>query len=278
VLRLSRDRLLVALAPAAVSWVRVSGRYRPRVVAKRAVPVASQDSREPWDGAIAALREEAQQLRRERLAVTVVLSNHFVRYTVVPPVDSGASRDDALALARFHFSKIHGERAAAWDVRLASPPSGRQTLASAVDSALLDALKTCFPREGAPRLVSVQPYTMCAFNFWRHRIGKQGAWLLLVEPGTACLAMLAGKDWATIQTVRSGHTSADNWPALLDREKHRIATRGGMPKTVLTRSALPASSALSARQDWHFMMLEPPALPGLAEGEREPYAMALHAA
>ena len=277
-LRLSRDRLLLALAPTAVSWVRVSGRYRPRVVAKRTVPVAPQESREPWDGAVAVLREEALQLRRERLAVTVVLSNHFVRYTVVPPTDTGASREDALALARFHFSKIHGERAAAWDVRLAPSASGRSTLASAIDSALLDALKTCFPPEGAPRLVSAQPYMMCAFNFWRHKIGKQGAWLLLVEPGTACLAMLAGKDWATIQTVRSGHTTSDNWPALLDREKHRVVSRGGVPKIVLTRSAMPSSSALSARKDWHFITLEAPALPGIAAGEREPYAMALHAA
>jgi hypothetical protein len=275
---LSRDRLLVALAPAAVSWVRVSGGFRPRVVGKRALPVASEESREPWEGTVAVLREEAQQLRRERLAVTVVLSNHFVRYTVVPPTDAGARRDEALALARFHFSKIHGERAAAWDVRLAAPPSGRPTLASAVDSALLDALKACFPSEGAARLVSVQPYMMCAFNFWRHKIGKQGAWLLLVEPGTACLAMLAGKEWATIQTVRSGHASSDSWPALLDREKHRVVSRGGVPKTVLTRSAMPSSSALWARKDWHFIALDAPALPGIAAGEREPYAMALLAA
>jgi hypothetical protein len=276
VLRLSRDRLLVALAPTAVSWVRLSGGFRPRVISKRALPVAAEDAHEPWEGAVAVLREEAQQLRSERLAVTVVLSNHFVRYTVVPSIDSGGSREDALALARFQFSKIHGERASGWDVRLASPPSGRPTLASAVDSALLDALKACFPPKGAPRLVSVQPYMMSAFNHWRHKIGKEGAWLLLVEPGTACLAMLAGKNWATIQIVKSGYAS-DNWPALLDREKHRVVSRT-VPKTVLTRSAVPASSALAARKDWQFVTLEAPTLPGLTDREREAYAMALHAA
>jgi hypothetical protein len=275
VLRSWRDRLLVSLAPATVSWVRVSGGFRPRVLAKRSLNVAAQDAREPWEGAVAVLREEAQQLRTQRLAVTIVLSNHFVRYTVIPPMDSASSRDEALALARFHFSKIHGERAAGWDVRLASA-SGRASVASAVDSALLDALKACFPGNAAARLVSIQPYTMAAFNFWRHKIDNEGAWLLLVEPGTACLAMLAGKHWATIQNVKSG-SSADNWPALLDREKHRVTNRG-VPKLVLTRSTLPPPSALAARKDWHFVTLEPPALPGLAENEREPYAMALHAA
>jgi hypothetical protein len=270
-----RDRLLVSLAPATVSWLRLSGGPRPRVLAKRALNVASEETREPWDGAVAVLREQAQELRAQRLAVTIVLSNHFVRYAVVPPVDGASSRDEARALARFHFSKIHGDRAATWDVRLASA-SGRATLASAVDSALLDALKACFPAKGAARLASVQPYTMAAFNFWRHKIGNDGAWLLLVEPGTACLAMLAGKDWSTVQNVKSG-SSAENWPALLDREKHRVAS-GSIPKTVLTRSSLPAPSALTARKDWHFVTLEPPSLPGLAENEREPYGMALHAA
>jgi hypothetical protein len=277
VLRLWRDRLLVALAPTAVSWVRVSGGFRPRVVAKRSLEVATERGGEPWGDAVAVLQQEAEQLRRERLAVTVVLSNHFVRYTVVPPLGHTGGRDEALAVARFHFSKIHGDRAATWDVRLAAPASNRPTLASAIDSALLDALKACFPREGAARLVSVQPYTMSAFNFWRHKIGKDGAWLLLVEPGTACLAMLAGNEWATIQTVRSGYAGSDSWPALLEREKHRVGSRS-IPRTVLTRSNVPASSALGARKDWHFIALDPPAVPGLAQNELEPYAMALHAA
>jgi hypothetical protein len=277
VLRLWRDRLLVALAPTSVSWVRVSGAFRPRAVAKRSLEVTTERGGEPWGDAVAVLQQEAEQFRRERLAVTVVLSNHFVRYTVVPPLGNTGSRNEALALARFHFSKIHGDRAAGWDVRLAAPASNRPTLASAVDSALVDALKACFPREGAARLVSVQPYTMSAFNFWRHKIGKDGAWLLLAEPGTACLAMLAGSEWTTIQTVRSGYTTSDSWPALLEREKHRVASRN-IPTTVLTRSSVPASSALGARKDWHFVALEPPALPGLAANELEPYAMALHAA
>ena len=276
-LRLSRDRLLVALAPTAVSWVRLSGGFRPRAIAKRWVEVAAERGGEPWGDAVAVLRQEAEQFRSERVAVTVVLSNHFVRYTVVPPLGNTGSRDEALALARFHFSKIHGDRAATWDVRLAAPASSHPTLASAIDSALLDSLKASFPREGAARLVSVQPYTMAAFNFWRHRIGKDGAWLLLVEPDTACVAMLAGNEWATIQSVKSGYASSDSWPALLEREKHRVNSPS-IPKTVLTRSMVAASSALGARRDWHFIELDPPAVPGLAENELEPYAMALHAA
>jgi hypothetical protein len=277
VLRSSRDRLLIALAPTTVSWVRLSGIYRPRVVAKSVHEVVAEAGGEPWDDAVALLREEARTVSRERVGVTIVLSNHFVRYTILPPLDHAGSREEAVALARFHFSRIHGDRASSWDVRLASPHSGKPTLASAIDSALLDALKACFPGDGAARLRSVQPYTMSAFNHWRHKVGRDGAWFLLVEPGTACLAMLSGREWATIQTVKSGYANAENWPALLDREKHRVTSRN-IPRTVFTRSAVPTSSALAARKDWHFVALQPPSLPGLQPSELEPYSMALHAA
>ncbi|HEV7801958.1 MAG TPA: hypothetical protein VGP15_12850 [Burkholderiales bacterium] len=275
-LRLSRDRLLVSLAPTTMSWARLTGGFRPRVIAKRSMPATLEAGEAPWEGALAVLQEEAEHWRRDRLAVTVVLSNHFVRYIVVPPLDRGSSRDEALALARFHFARIHGERAAAWHVRLASPMSGRTALASAIDAALLEALKSCFPPHGKPRLTSVQPYTMSAFNFWRHKIGQEGAWLLLVEPDTVCLALLAGKQWATIHSMKSGH-AAGNWPALLDREKHRANVQN-IPRTVYTRAAVPPSSALGVGKDWHFVMLDAPALPGLTQNELEPYAMALQAA
>jgi hypothetical protein len=277
VLRSWRDRLLISLAPDAVSWLRVTGVFKPRVIARNSVPTVREAGQESWAGAVEVLKQEAEQWRRERLAASIVLSNQFVRYIVIPPIGKTGSRDEALALARFHFSKIHGERAAAWHVRLATPLPGFATPASAIDAALLEALKACFPREGKARLASVQPYTMAVFNFWRDRIEKDGAWLLLVEVGTACLALLAGREWVSIQNIRSGYASPDSWPALLEREKHRAATQQ-VPKTVLTRSAVPSSSALIARRDWQFVMLDPPALPGLAADEAEPYAMALHAA
>ena len=45
----------------------------------------------------------------EKLDLTVVLSNHFARYTIVQPQED-ATAEEELALARFHFARIHGER------------------------------------------------------------------------------------------------------------------------------------------------------------------------
>ncbi|MGH8689651.1 MAG: hypothetical protein ACREUS_01345 [Burkholderiales bacterium] len=180
---------------------------------------------QPWQGALDDFKHRMAALRG-RVDVTVVLSNHFVRYALVPPQDDAATGEEELALARFQFARIHGERAKAWEVRL-SPESAGAQLACAIDAALLEGLKACFPASGKARLASVQPYLMAAFNRARRRIPREGAWLLLAEPRRACLARLAARGWASV------HNGAETgWEQLLERERSR-ASGERLPSLVL---------------------------------------------
>ena len=278
---LVRDRLLVSLSPASVSWVRLSGGLKPRAVDRGSVAADPAFGREPWAGAIAALTGVAGRWHRERLAVTVVLSNHFVRYTLVERPGRGVTRDEELALARFHFTRLHGERASAWDVRVAEVDRASPRVASAVDRALIAALQAAFPAQGRARLKSVQPYLMCAFNRWRGRIDSRGAWLVLVEPGRVCLAMLAGRAWSALQSIRSAQPDAapapEEWLALVEREKQRAPVQP-VPTTVLARSAVHGEIDAAARASWRLVTLDAPPVDGVPADEREQYAMALHAA
>jgi hypothetical protein len=180
---------------------------------------------EPWQGALEELGQEVAALRR-RVDVTVVLSNHFVRYAVLPEEGGAATPDEELALARFQFAKIHGERARAWEVRV-SPRDGGAQLACAIDTALLEGIKREFLANKNAKLVSVQPALMAAFNLLRPRIPREGAWLLLAERGRTCLARLAPKGWASVHNGRE--TDADE---LLERERSR-ASGEALPAVVL---------------------------------------------
>jgi len=160
---------------------------------------------------------------QEKVDVTVVLSNHFARYTIVQPQE-GATAEEELSLARFQFAKIHGERARGWEVRL-SRAGGGPRLACAIDASLLERLKACFPKGGKARLASVQPALMAAYNASRKRIPREGAWLLLTEPGRSCLARLASKGWAS---VHNGPET--DWERLVERERSRV---GGEPLPTL---------------------------------------------
>ena len=176
---------------------------------------------QPWQGALEDFARRIAALRK-RVDVTVVLSNHFVRYAVLPEHDSATTPEEELALARFHFTKIHGDRVKGWEVRVFDG------LACAIDAALLEGIKNAFPRTGKSKLISVQPRLMAAYNAARQRIPREGAWLVLAEPGRTCLARVATRGWASVHNGRETDTEE-----LLERERSRA---GGepLPSLVLT--------------------------------------------
>jgi hypothetical protein len=218
--RLFPERLRIGLAPAEIS---LDGK---RLACDPGL------GREPWQGAVQALK--GQSLRAGN--VTVVLSNHFVRYALVPWSDALAGPAEEEAYLRHHFARIHGERAKSWLLRSSDDAPGAPRLCSAIDRDLLEELRACFPKRGKARLVSVQPQLMAVFNRSRGAIPRSGAWLMLVEADRACAALHAKGRWQSVQNARG------EWLALLERERHRAA--GAVPDLVLLHAdpAFPADA------------------------------------
>jgi hypothetical protein len=218
--RLFPERLLVRLSPAEVQVGAARQACDPAFGA------------EPWHGAVEALKNVAWPRSR----VTVVLSNHFVRYALVPWSDAIASAAEEQAYLRHHFSKIHGERAKAWQLRAGEAPKGAPRLASAVDSALVDAIRASFPKGGKAKLVSVQPALMYIFNRSRAAVPKPGAWLVVAEPERSCVALHAKGAFRAVQNAKG------DWRTLLDRERFRVPMEGALPDLVLLAGAEPPPS------------------------------------
>ncbi len=276
--RLWRDRLLISLAPQEVAFVRIAGGLRPRVLGKQAFECDPDFGAAPWQGAVATLGAALEPLRRERLDATLVLSNHFVRYALVRPDAALASASEQLGLARFQFARIYGERARGWDVRLSPAQRGAPRLASAVDAGLVPALSACFPRGAKLRLVSIQPYLMAAFNCWRTAFDKTPAWLLLLEPQRACMAMLAGRRWTAVQALRGEYPGPEDWATLLEREQLRTDVE--MPasaRTVHVHAPARGRAVSGEAQGWSMHGLGLPPLAGFNPREDARFAMALAA-
>src|SRR5204862_6393532 len=109
----------------------------------------------------------------------------------------------------------HGARAKAWGLRASESAADAPRLASAVDQALIDSIRDCFPKGGKARLISTQPRLMSKFNEWRRSIPEAGAWLVLAEPDRACVALHADGRW------RSGPTGTGAGRGRRDRERQR---------------------------------------------------------
>jgi hypothetical protein len=276
VLRSWRERLLIGFSPAELTLVRMKGLPRPRVTAKHTAPCDPAFGPEPWHGAAASLKGATERLRGEAQDVTVVLSNHFVRYALVPWNDALAGAAEELGFARHCFTKIHGERSKAWTLSLSEEPAGMPRLAGAIDTALLEAIRGCFPRGGKARLVSLQPYLMAAFNCWRDSMAQAGAWLLIAEPERACLVLHNKGRWQAVLNAKGSFSAPEEWITLLDRERHRVVD-GDPVNRVLVHAAHSGATRWPQVGDWRFQRLSLPPVDGylpLADGR---YTMALAA-
>lgn len=275
-LRSWRERLLIGFSPSELTLVRLSGRLRPRVTAKRTVPCDSGFGAEPWHGAAASLKSAAEALRGEALAVTVVLSNHFVRYVLVPWNDALAGAAEELAFARHCFTKIHGERSKSWTLSLSEEPARMPRLAGAIDTALLEAVRNCFPVGAKTRLVSMQPYLMAAVNCWRGSMAQTGAWILIAEPERACVVLQGKGRWQAVLNTKGSYGAPEEWATLLDRERHRIV-EGDPVTTVLVHAAHSNAARWPQVGDWKFERLSLRPLDGYLPLRDGRYTMALAA-
>ena len=198
----------------------------------RLFPEPSVITLSPADGGVDALK--AGDLPKGK--ASVVLSNHFVRYALVPWSTDISGTAEETAYVRHHFVRIYGERAKAWSFRASPAPSGTPRLCSAVDTALIEEIKSAFAK-AKRKLVSVQPQLMASFNRWRGKVPSSGAWLVIVEPERACVALHAKGNWQAIQNARG------DWLPILERERHRIG--GELPNLVLLQGedSAPAEAA-----------------------------------
>ena len=206
--RLFPERLTVAVAPAAL------------VVRGETIVCDPDFGSEPWHGAL----ERLKTVELGSARVTVELSNHLVRYALVPWSDALSTAAEEEAYVRHHFVKVHGERAKAWALRASEAAPGEPRLASAIDAALVDALRKAFEGKKA-KLVSIQPALMARFNAARDALPGEGAWLVVAEQERACIALHGGRGWRSVQNARGP------WRATLERERHRV--EGDVPSLVL---------------------------------------------
>lgn len=275
-LRSWRERLLIEFSPSELALVRLRGLLRPQVVSKRAVACEPTFGPEPWHGAAAVLQDEAAQFRGDALDVTLVLSNHFVRYALVPWNDALTGAAEKLAFARHCFAKIHGERSKTWTLSLSEEQSGAPRIASAIDTALLDAIRACFPSDGRARLASVQPCLMAAVNFWYRPVAQSGAWLLIAEPERVCLALHGEGRWQTVLNTKGSYGTPEEWAELLDRERLRTSSAEAVTK-VLVHAADGRTEPWAQAGGWQLDPLSLPPLKGYSPPEDGRYAMALAA-
>jgi hypothetical protein len=178
----------------------------------------------PWQAAVDAFQRFLATAETGTGALDVVLSNHFVRYLLVPWSAQIASAEEFRNCAAAMFEEIHGEVSAQWDVTVSAERAGGPRLAAAVDRSLLAGIRTAV----APtrlRLASVQPYLMAAYNrVARSHTGRDFVFMLL-EAGRACILAAQGGKWCYVSTAAAPEP-APALSSLLAREMQLADLQG----------------------------------------------------
>lgn len=266
--RLWREQLQIGLCPDRLIVVGRQRGLRPRLTKKEIIAVSSSREAPDWRAAINALPAALAPQARGKTEVTVILSNHFVRYALLAWNATLKTQDEWLALARHRLASVHGAAVEGWALRACETAPRGPRLVAAADQALLDALAERIAAGGAT-LVSVQPYFMAAFNRIRRAIGKESCWLVNEEPGRLTLALIERGIW---RAIRSRGVD-DRWPAALAEILDRESAAQGLDQPC-TRVVIHAQEALDAgvHGAYHVRDLTLPA--GLPSSDRQ-LAMAL---
>jgi len=264
----------VALCPDRVSFVQFGKGLQPRILEKLILPCSDgQTGRNRWSAGVEALAEGVKRWSKRHADATLILSNHFAQFELVPWDDRLLNDKEKLAYARHCFEKVYGDATAAWALHLSLDKAGAPMVASAVEAALLDAVARAFDGSGL-HLRSIQPNLMSAFNQWRHRFQGKTDWFVLVERGKLCMALFHREQWRRLRSVNIGDTWLDELPLLLERETY-LEDLPAVCGEALIFAPEQADARLPANCNWRFHRLHLQAQPGFAPTADGQFAMAM---
>lgn len=222
---LFQDELQVVLSPAKVliaRTVRASARPGLRCgagtfgVADR----AESDPAEPaWTAALATLEQQIRKLEDRSVSLSVVLSDLFITYSIVPWRDGLRGATQLAGHVREHFVRIFGDQAEGLVINVSGEPEGHARLACAVEASLLLALRDLCARCEV-RLMAVQPQLSSTFNRYRDRLDAPAGWIVVVESESMCVGFFDNSEWVSVRAMRT----VDGWQkrlaTLLERERY----------------------------------------------------------
>ena len=271
-LPLWRDKYCVALCPDQLVAIRCARGLRGSVDFKISETLAPLPGEPAWAAAAEALGRFLAAPEAGAGNLSIVLSNHFVRYMLVPWSAQIASVEEFRNYAAAAFEEVYGEAAAEWEVCFSPERAGLPRLAAAVDRALLESVRAAAGRSRL-RLQSVQPYLMAAYNRVGQLRPERDFVFMLVEADRVCILIAEGRTWRQVSAVTAPADPAA-LVALLEREIRLAGLQGEAAPPVFVHASQRPGLTLPPFQGKAPQVLELKALAGLSPITGAAYAMA----
>jgi hypothetical protein len=194
-----RDDALALLSPRGAALRLFPRGLRPVARLSTHPPGETPPGGEPWRAALAALASALHTLPR-RTRGRVIVSSAFARYALVPFSTTLVDRRSNEALAEHVFRHIHGDQAGAWTFRVAPAAAGHKRVACALDSALVEAIRSAAKTCGLS-LDAIEPALVAAFNSARRDLPRS-CWFAQAEPERIVLGFIHDGEWSHLAAER----------------------------------------------------------------------------
>jgi hypothetical protein len=248
-----RDQIQVFFAPDRLDFVRSYRGIRPKPSTRFAVACERKQGSPAWESPLGQLEQAIADTAGIDISITV--SNHFVRYAVVPAQTKIASPSELYAYAAFHMREIYGERAGAWELSMSEwdPCSGG--VCAAIERNLLERLEALAIHHKL-KLKHIEPYLTGAFDQWRKRFHGERIWFALIEAGRLCIASLSQGAWQRISNQKILHGVEEELLAALDQEALLFSGRKETAESVYLLAPEYPELALPTDCGWHIISLQ----------------------
>ncbi len=203
---LLRDQLVIVLTPDHIKVSRRSRGWRPTIQEERTLLCSEQADAgaSQWHVPLSVLREFLSTSEARAGDVTVVLSDSFIHYLLVPWTAEIVRRADQRAFAESLFIENYGDDAQRWVVQLAGARAGQSQVAAAIERSLLEELTAIFAPSHL-RLGAIEPQLMNIVNSNRQALSGD-AWLLVVGRDRMLVGLLREGNWLSLRS--RPHTNA----------------------------------------------------------------------
>jgi hypothetical protein len=193
-----RDDALALLSPRGAALRLLPRGLRP-VARLSTHPSGGKSDGEPWRAALETLAGALHTLPR-RTRCRVIVSSAFARYALLPFSTTLVDRRSNEALAEHVFRHIHGDQAGAWAFRVAPAAAGHRRVACALDSALVEAIRSAANTCGLS-LEAIEPALVAAFNSARGVLPRS-CWFAQAEPERIVLGLIHDGEWVHLAAER----------------------------------------------------------------------------
>jgi hypothetical protein len=210
-------------------------------------PVGAQPDVEPWRASVDALDTVLLEAASSA-SVHLIVSDHFLRYALVPWNENLVDDAERLAFARLALQETFGTISGDWSVALDQQPAGRNSFACAMDRELLQALRDTVSRRRM-RLRSVHAALADRINRHRRRMKEQVFCLASLEPGRLTLAFHGEDGWIAVRARRVNGALEDSLASVLRQEAAAVgAVDGGTLYLIAEDTAAPPPFVLHSWQ------------------------------